>query len=180
MGEAGEGQNTTHSQKKLGLEQVAKFAERFDIPVTKEDVKQLNFYKPAQDSEEMTYMNTQRQKLGGSLPVRSFELENLQAPELDTFSALLKSSGEREMSTTMALNRIMALLVRDNNLDLKSCQSSLMKHAPLVWKACSGSSVFTRLQVNFINQKTLIKSCGTRKTRRGRCCKKALMKPVRF
>jgi pyruvate dehydrogenase E1 component len=45
------------SQKKLGLEQVAKFAERFDIPVTKEDVKQLNFYKPAQDSEEMTYMN---------------------------------------------------------------------------------------------------------------------------
>jgi pyruvate dehydrogenase E1 component len=88
MGEAGEGQNTTHSQKKLGLEQVAKFAERFDIPVTKEDVKQLNFYKPAQDSEEMTYMNTQRQKLGGSLPVRSFELENLQAPELNTFSAL--------------------------------------------------------------------------------------------
>jgi pyruvate dehydrogenase E1 component len=85
---------------KLGLEQVAKFAERFDIPVTKEDVKQLNFYKPAQDSEEMIYMNTQRQKLGGSLPVRSFELENLQAPELDTFSALLKSSGEREMSTT--------------------------------------------------------------------------------
>jgi pyruvate dehydrogenase E1 component len=49
MGEAGEGQNTTHSQKKLGLEQVAKFAERFDIPVTKEDVKQLNFYKPAQE-----------------------------------------------------------------------------------------------------------------------------------
>ncbi|CAC9433519.1 pyruvate dehydrogenase (acetyl-transferring), homodimeric type [bacterium endosymbiont of Bathymodiolus sp. 5 South] len=119
MGEAGEGQNTTHSQKKLGLEQVAKFAERFDIPVTKEDVKQLNFYKPAQDSEEMTYMNTQRQKLGGSLPVRSFELENLQAPELDTFSALLKSSGEREMSTTMALNRIMALLVRDKQLGPK-------------------------------------------------------------
>jgi pyruvate dehydrogenase E1 component len=119
MGEAGEGQNTTHSQKKLGLKQVAKFAKRFDIPVTEEDVKQLNFYKPAQDSEEMTYINTQRQKLGGSLPVRSFELENLQAPELNTFSALLKSSGEREMSTTMALNRIMALLVRDKQLGSK-------------------------------------------------------------
>lgn len=119
MGEAGEGQNTTHSQKKLGLEQVAKFAKRFDIPVTEEDVKQLNFYKPAQDSEEMTYINTQRQKLGGSLPVRSFELENLQAPELNTFSALLKSSGEREMSTTMALNRIMALLVRNKQLGSK-------------------------------------------------------------
>ncbi|CAC9521061.1 Pyruvate dehydrogenase E1 component (EC 1.2.4.1) [uncultured Gammaproteobacteria bacterium] len=119
MGEAGEGQNTTHSQKKLGLKQVAKFAKRFDIPVTEEDVKQLNFYKPAQDSEEMTYINTQRQKLGGSLPVRSFELENLQAPGLNTFSALLKSSGEREMSTTMALNRIMALLVRDKQLGSK-------------------------------------------------------------
>ena len=119
MGEAGEGQNTTHSQKKLGLEQVAKFAERFNIPVTETDVKELNFYKPAEDSEEMIYMNAQRQKLGGSLPVRSFELEELKAPELDTFKALLESSGNREMSTTMVLNRIMALLVRDKQLGSK-------------------------------------------------------------
>ncbi|WXT99960.1 MAG: Pyruvate dehydrogenase E1 component [Catillopecten margaritatus gill symbiont] len=119
MGEAGEGQNTTHSQKKLGLEQVAKFAERFKLPVTEEDVNELHFYKPAEDSEEMRYMNAQRQKLGGSLPVRSFELENLKAPELDTFKALLESSGEREMSTTMALNRIMTLLVRDKELGPK-------------------------------------------------------------
>ncbi len=119
MGEAGEGQNTTHSQKKLGLEQVEKFAKRFDIPVTKEDVKQLNFYKPADDSEEMVYMNAQRQKLGGSLPVRSFELETLDTPELSVFDALLKSSGDRELSTTMALNRIMALLVRDKQLGTK-------------------------------------------------------------
>ncbi|CAC9611268.1 Pyruvate dehydrogenase E1 component (EC 1.2.4.1) [uncultured Gammaproteobacteria bacterium] len=119
MGEAGEGQNTTHSQKKLGLEQVEKFAKRFDIPVTKEDVKQLNFYKPADDSEEMVYMNAQRQKLGGSLPVRSFELETLNTPELSVFDALLKSSGDRELSTTMALNRIMALLVRDKQLGTK-------------------------------------------------------------
>jgi pyruvate dehydrogenase E1 component len=119
MGEAGEGQNTTHSQKKLGLEQVEKFAKRFDIPVTKEDVKQLNFYKPADNSEEMVYMNAQRQKLGGSLPVRSFELETLNTPELSVFDALLKSSGDRELSTTMALNRIMALLVRDKQLGTK-------------------------------------------------------------
>ncbi|BAS67820.1 pyruvate dehydrogenase (acetyl-transferring), homodimeric type [Bathymodiolus septemdierum thioautotrophic gill symbiont] len=119
MGEAGEGQNTTHSQKKLGLEQVAKFAERFNIPVTETDVKELNFYKPAEDSEEMIYMNAQRQKLGGSLPVRSFELEALKAPELDTFKTLLESSGNREMSTTMVLNRIMALLVRDKQLGSK-------------------------------------------------------------
>ncbi|RUM76243.1 MAG: pyruvate dehydrogenase (acetyl-transferring), homodimeric type, partial [Candidatus Thioglobus sp.] len=119
MGEAGEGQNTTHSQKKLGLEQVEIFAKRFDVPVTDTDVKELNFYKPAPDSEEMTYMNARRKALGGSLPVRSFELEDLKAPELEVFKALLESSGEREMSTTMALNRVMTLLVRDKQLGPK-------------------------------------------------------------
>ncbi len=119
MGEAGEGQNTTHSQKKLGLEQVKKFAKRFNMPVTEDDINELNFYKPAQDSEEMIYMNAQREKLGGSVPIRSFELEDLKAPELDVFKALLQSSGDREMSTTMALNRIMTLLVRDKQLGPK-------------------------------------------------------------
>ncbi|SMN00849.1 Pyruvate dehydrogenase E1 component [uncultured Candidatus Thioglobus sp.] len=119
MGEAGEGQNTTHSQKKLGLEQVARFAKRFDVPVTEDDVNQLNFYKPAADSEEMTYMLAQRKKLGGPLPIRSFELEQLKAPELSVFDALLQSSGDREMSTTMALNRVMTLLVRDKQLGPK-------------------------------------------------------------
>lgn len=119
MGEAGEGQNTTHSQKKLGLEQVARFARRFDVPVTEDDVNQLNFYKPAADSEEMTYMLAQRKKLGGSLPIRSFDLEQLKPPELSVFDALLESSGDREMSTTMALNRVMTLLVRDKQLGPK-------------------------------------------------------------
>ncbi len=119
MGEAGEGQNATHSQKKLGLEQVEKFAKRFNMPVTQTDVKELNFYKPADDSEEMVYLKQRREKLGGSLPVRSFTLEDLKAPELDVFKALLESSGDREMSTTMALNRIMTLLVRDKQLGPK-------------------------------------------------------------
>jgi pyruvate dehydrogenase E1 component len=119
MGEAGEGQNTTHSQKKLGLKQVERFAERFHVPVTENDVEELNFYKPAEDSEEMLYMKARRQKLGGSLPIRSFNLENIKAPELSVFDALLKSSGDREMSTTMALNRVMTLLVRDKQLGPK-------------------------------------------------------------
>ncbi len=116
MGEAGEGQNATHSQKKLGLKQVANFAERFDVPVTDKDVKELNLYRPAEDSEEMQYLRERRQKLGGSLPVRSFDLEEINVPSLEAFSALLESTGGREMSTTMALNRIITLLVRDKNL----------------------------------------------------------------
>lgn len=119
MGEAGEGQNTTHSQKKLGLKQVEIFAKRFDVPVTEEDVKALNFYKPATDSEEMVYMRARREKLGGSLPVRAFDLEQIKIPELNMFEALLKSSGDREMSTTMVLNRVMTLLVRDKQLGSK-------------------------------------------------------------
>ncbi len=119
MGEAGEGQNSTHSQKKLGIKQVESFAKRFKVPVTEEDVKELNFYKPKQDSEEMVYMKSRRDKLGGSLPVREFDLENIKTPELDVFKALLESSGEREMSTTMALNRVMTLLVRDKQLGSK-------------------------------------------------------------
>ncbi|BBB23728.1 pyruvate dehydrogenase E1 component [Isorropodon fossajaponicum endosymbiont JTNG4] len=119
MGEAGEGQNTTHSQKKLGLKQVEIFAKRFDVPVTEKDVKALNFYKPALDSEEMVYMRARREKLGGSLPVRAFNLEQIKIPELSVFEALLKSSGDREMSTTMVLNRVMTLLVRDKQLGPK-------------------------------------------------------------
>ncbi len=119
MGEAGEGQNTTHSQKKLGLKQVEIFAKRFDVPVTEEDVKALNFYKPATDSEEMVYMRARREKLGGSLPVRAFDLEQIKIPELNMFETLLKSSGDREMSTTMVLNRVMTLLVRDKQLGSK-------------------------------------------------------------
>ena len=119
MGEAGEGQNTTHSQKKLGLEQVERFAKRFNVPVTDADVKELSFYKPAEDSAEMQYMKQKRQELGGPLPIRSFNLEAIKAPELSVFEALLKSSGDREMSTTMALNRIMTLLVRDKQIGPK-------------------------------------------------------------
>jgi len=103
----------------LGLKQVERFAKRFNVPVTESDVKELNFYKPADDSAEMQYMKQKRQKLGGSLPVRSFNLETIKAPELSVFDALLKSSGDREMSTTMALNRIMTLLVRDKQLGPK-------------------------------------------------------------
>ncbi|QKQ23943.1 pyruvate dehydrogenase (acetyl-transferring), homodimeric type [Candidatus Ruthia endofausta] len=119
MGEAGEGQNTTHSQKKLGLKQVEIFAKRFDVPVTEEDVKALNFYKPAPDSEEMVYMRARREKLGGSLPIRAFDLEQIKIPELSMFEVLLKSSGDREMSTTMVFNRVMTLLVRDKQLGPK-------------------------------------------------------------
>ena len=116
MGEAGEGQNTTHSQKKLGVDALVKVAQRFDIPVTKKDAEELNFYKPADDSEEILYLKERRKTLGGYMPDRSFELESFKIPNLDFFDVLLKSSGEKENSSTMAFVRFLSLLIRDKEI----------------------------------------------------------------
>jgi len=116
MGEAGEGQNTTHSQKKLGVDALVRVAQRFDIPVTKKDAEELNFYKPAEDSEELTYLRERREALGGYLPVRSFELESLNIPKLNVFDPLLKSTDEKEISSTMAFVRFLSLLIRDKEI----------------------------------------------------------------
>ena len=116
MGEAGEGKNTTHSQKKLGVKALIRVAKRFDIPVTEKDAEDLNFYKPDEDSEELIYLRERRQALGGYLPSRSFQLESLKLPKLDTFDTLLKSTGSKEISSTMAFVRFLTLLVRDKEL----------------------------------------------------------------
>ena len=112
MGEAGEGQNITHSQKKMGEHALKAFRDRFNIPISDEDIAEAPFYKFAEDSEEMKYMLQQREQLGGFMPVRRNNAEPLVIPGLDTFDALLKDSGEREFSTTMAFVRILSTLTR--------------------------------------------------------------------
>jgi pyruvate dehydrogenase E1 component len=112
MGEAGEGQNVTHSQKKMGEHALKAFRDRFNIPISDEDIAEAPFYKFAEDSEEMQYLLKQREQLGGFMPVRRNDAEPLVIPGLDTFDALLKDSGEREFSTTMAFVRILSTLTR--------------------------------------------------------------------
>ncbi len=116
MGEAGEGQNTTHSQKKMDIEALGAFAERFNIPVSEEQIEKAEYYKPAEDSPEMQYMQERRKALGGYLPARTHLAAPLDVPPLSTFDALLKGSGEREMSTTMAFVRILTSLARDKKV----------------------------------------------------------------
>ena len=116
MGEAGEGQNTTHSQKKMDTDALETFAKRFNIPLSDEEIAKAAYYKPAEDSPEMQYMHAQRKKLGGYLPSRAHLAAPLEVPELTTFSALLEGSGEREMSTTMAFVRILTALARDKKI----------------------------------------------------------------
>jgi pyruvate dehydrogenase E1 component len=116
MGEAGEGQNITHSQKKMGEHALKAFRDRFDIPIDDEKIAEAPFYKFPEDSVEMKYMRAQREKLGGYMPQRQDIAEPLVIPSLDIFSALLKDSGEREFSTTMAFVRILSTLTRDKQI----------------------------------------------------------------
>jgi len=116
MGEAGEGQNITHQQKKMAENALKEFRDRFHIPVPDEKVADAPFYKPADDSPEIQYLHERRQALGGYLPERKVTAAPLKVPELSAFDVLLKDSGEREMSTTMAFVRALSIIARDKAL----------------------------------------------------------------
>ena len=113
MGEAGEGQNITHQQKKMGEEALRAFRDRFDIPISDEDIGKAPFYRPPDDSPEIRYLRERRQALGGYLPVRRPTAPPLAVPPLESFDFLLQGSGEREYSTTMAFVRMLAKLTHD-------------------------------------------------------------------
>lgn len=116
MGAAGESANVAHSVKKLDVDSLKKFRDRFGIPVADEDLKSVPYYRPAPDSPEMVYMRKRREELRGYLPARVKDFEALQIPKLDTFKGLLKSTGEREISTTMAFVRYISTLVKDKGM----------------------------------------------------------------
>lgn len=116
MGEAGEGQNFTHQQKKMSLEQLHAFRQRFDIPVPQDKVDDLPFCRPEKDSPEMQYLLAQREKLGGFLPKRREMSVALEVPKLAYFDSLLQNMGDREISTTMAFVRLLNLLLKDKNI----------------------------------------------------------------
>ena len=116
MGKIGEGKNTTHQQKKMDMDSIRHFRDRFNIPVPDDKLEELPFYKPADDSLEMIYMNERRKALGGYLPQRRRKADVVpQVPELAAFEQVLKAT-DREISTTMAFVRILTALVRDKNI----------------------------------------------------------------
>ncbi|HEY8118139.1 MAG TPA: pyruvate dehydrogenase (acetyl-transferring), homodimeric type [Methylophilaceae bacterium] len=116
MGEAGEGQNTTHQQKSMDIASLKAFRTRFDLPISDEEVEKLSFYKPADDSPEMQYLRARREAMGGSVPARRRKGNELTVPALSAFENMLGATGEREISTTMAFVRILSTLVRDKTI----------------------------------------------------------------
>ena len=113
MGSAGEATNDTHSIKKLDEESLHSFRDRFDIPLTDEQLDDVPYYRPPEDSPEMEYMRERRTSLGGFLPARRHLAETLPAPALSQFDSLLQGTGDRAISTTMAFVRMLSVLVKD-------------------------------------------------------------------
>ncbi len=116
MGEAGEGRNISHQQKKLNEEELREFRSRFGIPISDDEVAQAPFYKPADESPEMNYLRQRREALGGFVPSRSTRPVTLEVPRLSEYEEFLAGSKGKEMSTTMGLVRLLSKLLRDQRV----------------------------------------------------------------
>ncbi len=113
LGEAGEGRNISHQQKKLNEAEIAHFKSRFEIPIPDEAAANASFYRPPSDSPEIAYLHERRRQLGGYMPSRSSAVAKIQAPALETLKESLDGSGGREVSSTMAFVRVLTMLMKD-------------------------------------------------------------------
>ncbi len=113
MGTAGQGKMTTHSQKKLDEAALIEFRNRFNLPLSDEQARKLEFFKPAADSAEMRYLHQRRAELGGYLPKRRAASQPLPVPPLASYAAFATAAGGKEMSTTMAFVRLLGNLLKD-------------------------------------------------------------------
>jgi len=116
LGEAGEGRNITHNQKKLNQDELLYFRDRFKVPLSDEDAMKAPFYRLEEDSEEYKYLIDRRKALGGSLPIRTDRSTPLDLPNISIFQELLDGTGDREISTTMAYVRLLTILTKDKTI----------------------------------------------------------------
>ncbi len=116
MGGSGEAINITHSQKKMKMDDLKSFRDRFQVPISDKEVEQMSFYRPPDDAPELEYLKQCRTALGGHLPARRTKGDSLDIPSLTIFERLLQETGEREISTTQALVQAMTLLCKDKNI----------------------------------------------------------------
>lgn len=116
MGGAGESRMTSHQAKKLDIDALKAFRDRFALPLSDEDVAQLRFYRPAEDSQEMRYLREHRTSLGGYMPVRQKGTEHVAIPALADYARFAFEADGKEMSTTMAVVRMLGGLLKDKEL----------------------------------------------------------------
>jgi pyruvate dehydrogenase E1 component len=112
LGEAGEGRNVTHQQKKLNEQELRHFRSRFGIPIPDSQIGEMPFYRPDEDSEEMQYLQERRRALGGSIPSRSVSVPVHRPPGQRHVTEFMQGSGKREIATTMAMVHLLGKLLR--------------------------------------------------------------------
>ena len=117
LGDAGEGKNIAHNVKKMGIESIRYFRDRFNIPIPDDQLEDLPFYHPGPDSEEVKYMMSRREALHGSVPQRRQKFtEEMEVPSLKIFDSILQGSNGREISSTMAFVRVLTALLKDKKI----------------------------------------------------------------
>src|SRR5580704_8298513 len=116
LGKVAEGQMVAHQQKKLDIDALKELRDRFNIPVSDQDLTDLEYRKLPEDSDEMRYLHTRRKQLGGYLPSRKPSAPALTVPALDAFKSILDGTADREISTTMAFVRILTVLLKDKGI----------------------------------------------------------------
>lgn len=112
LGEAGEGRNISHQQKKMNEKELREFRTRFGVPISDDEVAETPFYRPPADSPETIYLQERRKELGGNLPERRVTAPPLDVPKSDFYAELYKGSGKQAVSTTMAFVRLLSVLLR--------------------------------------------------------------------
>ena len=116
LGHGGQAANDTHSVKKLDIDSLRTFRDRFGIPISDEQLEKVPYYRPDEDSAEIAYMKRMREPLGGPLPSRISDFVQMKVPSIDAFAKQLSSTGDREISTTMAFVRVLSTLVKDKDI----------------------------------------------------------------
>jgi pyruvate dehydrogenase E1 component len=116
LGDGGQAANDTHSVKKLNLQNLRRFRDRFGIPISDEQLETVPYYRPEKNSPELSYMRKRRSMLGGNVPSRRSEFVALSVPNLEYFGKLIQSIGDREISTTMAFVRILTSLIKHKEI----------------------------------------------------------------
>jgi len=176
LGLAGEAQNFTHSVKKLDTKALREFRDRFDIPINDEDLEAIPYYRPPEDSMELRYLKTCREKLGGAIPSRLNHFEALTIPDLEAFASVTQGSGDREISTTMAFVRLLSILVKDPHIGERIVPIVPDEARTFGMEGCSGSWVFIRAWVSSTSPSIRVRSCLTVKTNMVRLWKRGSMK----
>jgi pyruvate dehydrogenase E1 component len=174
MGSSGESQNIAHQQKHLESLSIRQFRDRFNIPISDEELPKMPFYRPAEESAEMRYLR-ERQKTLGSLPQRRRKSTALTVPELSAFNAQLTSTGDREISTTMAFVRILTAMMRDKEIGPRIVPI-VPDESRTFGKGSSGNAASTRRSDSSTNRMTRRRSPRTVKTSPARFCKRASTK----